>query len=39
MDAAIARAIAGKSVDLVSKGVEKAKGVDKHVEEHQANRR
>ncbi|CAN5483312.1 Fe-S protein assembly chaperone HscA [soil metagenome] len=39
MDAAIARAIGGKSVELVAESVEKAKGVDQHVEEHQANRR
>jgi molecular chaperone HscA len=39
MDAAIARAIAGKKVDAVHEGVAKAKGVDQHVAEHEANRR
>ncbi len=39
MDAAIARAISGKKVDAVHEGVAKAKGVDQHVAEHEANRR
>jgi molecular chaperone HscA len=37
MNAAIAQAIAGRSVDEVAAEVDHAKGVDKHVEEHKQN--
>ena len=38
MDRAIARAIAGKALDDVAGSVERARGVDAHVEEHAARR-
>jgi hypothetical protein len=34
MNRAIARALGGKGIDAVAGEVEKAKGVDAHVEEH-----
>ncbi|MGZ3451907.1 MAG: Fe-S protein assembly chaperone HscA [Polyangiales bacterium] len=39
MNDAIARAIEGRAVDDVSAEVDRAKGVDAHVEEHERNRR
>jgi molecular chaperone HscA len=39
MNEAIARAIEGRAVDEVSAEVDRAKGVDAHVEEHERNRR
>ena len=38
MDQAVARAIAGKAIGDVEGEVEKARGVDAHVEEHAARR-
>jgi molecular chaperone HscA len=39
MNEAIARAIAGRAVDDVAGEVDRAKGVDAHVEEHEKNRK
>jgi molecular chaperone HscA len=38
MNQAIARALSGQGIDRIAEGVEGAKGVDAHVEEHERNR-
>jgi hypothetical protein len=38
MNKAIAGALAGQGVEVVAKGVDHARGVEAHVEEHEANR-